>query len=259
MHETERLAAFFATLGRDGLPAVAVSAARTALRRVVEAASADPASRAVAALGERVAGAGSATVLATGALITAPWAAFANAVAAAGRPGRTADVAIVAAALACAQQAGADDDELLVAVVAGRECAARMAAACDESIAQFDRIAVYGATAATVAAGCALGLDRAQLVNALGVVGSMSGGVTEHRRYDRPFALERIQSYGWPAQSAVTAALLAQRGFTGPRSVLEGENGVCRSFSTAGDPRIEELIMGLDSRTFVSAGAGELS
>ncbi len=64
--------------------------------------------------------------------------------------------------------------------------------------------------------GLLLGLDAEGLQNALGIAGGMACGLTEYDHDPHGTMVKRLQGGGWPAQAGVTAAMLAQRGFTGP-------------------------------------------
>jgi 2-methylcitrate dehydratase PrpD len=55
------------------------------------------------------------------------------------------------------------------------------------------------------------------------------------------------------ARNGVTAAIMAQAGFTGVRDVLDGEHNVLVALST--EPRPEEMVAGLGSRFFVTETA----
>jgi 2-methylcitrate dehydratase PrpD len=84
--------------------------------------------------------------------------------------------------------------------------------------------AVFGAA---LAAGYLMGLDRAELISALGIAGSMSSGITE---YLTDGSSAKQVHMGWAAQSGIVAAELAAAGCTGPATVLEGRRGVLRLF-----------------------------
>src|SRR5262249_42582432 len=73
-----------------------------------------------------------------------------------------------------------------------------------------------------------------QLVDALGIVGSMAGGIIE---YLAEGAWTKRLHPGWAAQSGLRAARLARAGFLGPRTVFEGVHGLFHGFAhtTAGD------------------------
>jgi 2-methylcitrate dehydratase PrpD len=98
----------------------------------------------------------------------------------------------------------------------------------------FHPTAVFGAVGAAVGVATALGLDRRQTVDAMGVVGSMASGIIE---YLAEGASTKRMHAGWAAQSGLRAALLARAGFSGPRTVFEGAHGLFHGFAntTEGD------------------------
>jgi 2-methylcitrate dehydratase PrpD len=67
-----------------------------------------------------------------------------------------------------------------------------------------------------------------QHVNALGLAGSMAGGIIE---YLADGSWTKRLHPGWAAQSGLRAALMAQQGFVGPRTVFEGEHGLFHGFA----------------------------
>jgi 2-methylcitrate dehydratase PrpD len=87
---------------------------------------------------------------------------------------------------------------------------------------------------AAAGVGAARGLDARQIVDALGIAGSMAGGIIE---YLAEGAWTKRLHAGWAAQSGIRAALLARRGFVGPRTVFEGVHGLFHGFAhtTKGD------------------------
>ena len=68
----------------------------------------------------------------------------------------------------------------------------------------------------------------ARLVDALGIAGSMAGGIIE---YLAEGAWTKRMHPGWAAQSGLRAALLARAGFLGPRTVFEGVHGLFHGFA----------------------------
>src|SRR5262245_63566745 len=82
--------------------------------------------------------------------------------------------------------------------------------------------ALAGKFAAAAAAGKLYGLTEDELVRAFGICGSQAAGIIE---YLADGSWTKRLHPGWAAHAGVVAALLAQSGFTGPESVLEGEIG----------------------------------
>src|SRR5204863_205017 len=100
----------------------------------------------------------------------------------------------------------------------------------------------------TIAA-CAhlLVLDAAKMTNAIGIAGSLAGGLLEFAKGDGGM-VKRLH-LGRASEAGVLAASLAASGFTGPRTVLEGQFGFLRVFCT--EFEVAELTKGL-GRDFVT-------
>lgn len=152
---------------------------------------------------------------------------------------------IVATALSMGHALGAEDREVLRAVVLGCEAVVRIGSVVNPShrARGFHPTATCNPFGAAVAAGYLLGLDRQQLRWALGLAGSMAGGLYEFRHEG---AMLMALHGGMPAASGIDAAYLARAGFTGPSTVLEGPDGFFAAF--ADEVRPELLIPEPDAR-----------
>ncbi len=135
--------------------------------------------------------------------------------------------------------------DLILAVVCGYEAAYRVARASQRRIERFYWVSNRNIWGASAAAAKALKLSQGEFVCAFGIAGGMASGLWEFTHDQAGMMSKRLQGGGWPAYSGVTAALLAQRGFTGPASILEGESGFLQSFCTAGEPDTEALVRNL--------------
>ena len=137
---------------------------------------------------------------------------------------------IVPAALAVAQMTGASGADMLRAIVLGCEAVVRIGAVVNPShrARGYHPTATCNVFGAAIAAGHLLGLSKDKLANALGIAGSMSGGLYEYRHEG---SMLMALHAGWPSQSGIIAAQLAAKGFTGPSTVLEGPEGFFRAFS----------------------------
>jgi 2-methylcitrate dehydratase PrpD len=159
--------------------------------------------------------------------------------------------AVLPAALAAAEAAGADGALTVAALAAGGEICVRLGmASYDPRLRNsvfFDKglhaTSICGTVGAAVAAGLAYGLDARQLADAIGIACSMGAGVIEANRTGG--TVKRIHC-GWAAHCGVNAAQLAAGGVSGPPTVLEGRFGFLTAFlGDRWDPA--PLLAGLDA------------
>ena len=143
---------------------------------------------------------------------------------------------IVPAVLAACERHNPDGRMALIGIAVGTEVLCRLSLVVPKAVhkAGFHPTAVFGAMGAAAGVGAALGLNARQIVDALGIAGSMAGGIIE---YLAEGAWTKRLHAGWAAQSGIRAALLARGGFVGPRTVFEGVHGLFHGFAhtTEGD------------------------
>jgi 2-methylcitrate dehydratase PrpD len=187
---------------------------------------------------------GPCTAIGHGRTLTAAGAAFANGTAAHGEDFDDtfeggpvhAGAVIVPAVLAACERHNPDGHMALKGIAVGTEVLCRLSLVVPKAVhkAGFHPTAVFGAMGAAAGVGAALGLNARQIVDALGIAGSMAGGIIE---YLAEGAWTKRLHAGWAAQSGIRAALLARGGFVGPRTVLEGVHGLFHGFAhtTNGD------------------------
>src|SRR5918996_2092246 len=122
-------------------------------------------------------------------------------------------------ALAAAEAQRADGKAFLTAFVAACEVMSRIGVPAGNALEKrgFHAPGLTGTFGAAVAAGRLLGLDEKQMVHALGIAGSYSGGLMEFSRCREGAMIKRLH-LGKAADGGVTAASLARRGFAGPES-----------------------------------------
>ncbi len=137
---------------------------------------------------------------------------------------------IVPAVLAACERHNPDGRAALLGIAAGVEtmCRLSLVAPTRTHKAGFHPTAIFGAMGAAAGVGAALGLGERQLVDALGVAGSMASGIIEYLAEGT--WTKRIHA-GWAAQSGLRAAMLARAGFSGPRTVFEGAHGLFHGFA----------------------------
>ena len=143
---------------------------------------------------------------------------------------------IVPAVLAACERHNPDGRMALIGIAVGTEVLCRLSLVVPKAVhkAGFHPTAVFGAMGAAAGVGAALGLGARQIVDALGIAGSMAGGIIEYLAEGT--WTKRLHA-GWAAQSGIRAALLARAGFVGPRTVFEGTHGLFQGFAhtTHGD------------------------
>ncbi len=143
---------------------------------------------------------------------------------------------IVPAVLAACERHKPDGRMALIGIAMGTEVLCRLSLVVPKAVhkAGFHPTAVFGVMGAAAGVAAALGLNAKQIVDALGIAGSMAGGIIE---YLAEGAWTKRLHAGWAAQSGLRAALLARAGFVGPRTVFEGVHGLFNGFAhtTAGE------------------------
>ena len=249
---SEALAAHFVGLTAASLPASLLEQARTLVLDylgVAVAGSQSESGHIAARFAAETGGRPESTVFGRTERVPAVHAAFANAISSHSLELDDVDVLalfhfsppVVSAALAAAEREHASGDAFLSAVAAGCEMMARASAATNPSLRDrgYHTTPVCGVFGAAVAAGRLIGLDRDQMVSALGLAGAQASGLMEmygpsmHKRFNP----------GPSARNGVTAAVMAQMGFTGAATIFDGERGFCRAFSDGFD--LDALTRGL--------------
>jgi 2-methylcitrate dehydratase PrpD len=140
--------------------------------------------------------------------------------------------AIVPAVLAAAEQLALAGRDAARAIAVGCEVMCRLCLVAPKRVHQagFHPTAVFGALGAAAAVGTALRLEERAWWNALGIAGSMASGIIE---YLAEGAWTKRMHPGWAAQAGYRAARMAQSGFTGPRTLFDGEHGFFHAFANS--------------------------
>lgn len=142
---------------------------------------------------------------------------------------------VYSAALAAAEYAGSNGKQLLTALAAGCEMMERASKATNPSLRNrgFHTTPTCGVFGATVAAAKALKLSHGKLVSALGLAGAQASGLME--MYGP--SMQKRFNPGPTARNGVTAARIAQLGFTGADTIFEGERGFLKAFTDNARPQ----------------------
>lgn len=131
-------------------------------------------------------------------------------------------VPVLSAVLAVGEKLRISGQESLLAYILGVEVECRIADAISPRHYQsgFHSTATVGALGAAMAAGKILGLKEELLARALGIAASMASGLRENFG-----TMTKPLHAGRAAESGVTAAQLAERGFTSAVNILEAKRG----------------------------------
>ncbi len=199
---------------------------------------------------EETAGTGPATVVGTGGKLDVVSAALANALMIRCMdyndiywkqdPSHPSD--IFPAALACGERAGADGRELIVGLVLGHEFEMRFCEAAFPGIRERGwHHATLTAFVSPMVAARMLHLSWEQMQHAIGISASRQvtlGAVTAGKLTMMKNTVDPMAT-----QSGVLAALMAEKGYTGPEHVVDGKEGLTHCFGP--DWKLEVLTEGL--------------
>jgi len=158
---------------------------------------------------------------------------------------------IVPAVLAAAQARGLPGRQVLKGLAVGIEVMCRLGLVVQKGVhsAGFHPTGVLGTMAAAAGVAAACDLPARSTVNALGIAGSMAGGIIE---YLSDGTWTKRMHAGWAAQNGLRAAAMAQAGFTGPATVFEGRHGLLHGFAPSVDPDLSILTGGLGETWWAS-------
>lgn len=170
--------------------------------------------------------------------ISAPYAAFANAIQ--GYAFDYADdhnesnchpsVATIPASLALGQKLHSTGKELIEAIALGNEVVCRLGASfLGKTYYQgFHPTSTCGVFGVAISAAKLLKLDFKKTVWSLGIAGSQAAGIMEWNAEGS--YTKRLQA-GHPAMCGLLSAMLSGKGFNGPSSIFEGEGGFLNAYS----------------------------
>ncbi len=137
---------------------------------------------------------------------------------------------VVPAVLAAAQQVKPTFDVLAKSVVIGYDICLRISSAIHPSsrLRGFHNTPLAGIFGACAAVSFLYELDKEEVQNAFGVAASFAGGLFAFLGSNAE--VKRIHP-GQAARDAILAVELVKKGLTGPKSVLECENGIFQAFA----------------------------
>jgi 2-methylcitrate dehydratase PrpD len=144
-------------------------------------------------------------------------------------------VVIFPAALATSEMVRGAGKKFIEAVVLGYEVMIRLGRALGAQNSYkrgFHPTGTCGSFGASVVVSKIMGLKQEGMTSALGIAGSQAAGSME---YLAQGAWTKRFHPGWAALSGMVAAQLAQKGFRGPTSIIEGRDGFLHSYSDGAD------------------------
>ena len=162
---------------------------------------------------------------------------------------------VVPAALAMAEREGNSGTELLNAVTLGYDLCCRflLALGADQVRASHRSAEGTSSTLGAVGAAAALArLDEKGMRHALSYAAQQVSGVWSWVR-DAEHVEKAFDFSGMGARNGVTAAIMAQMGFSGVWDVFDGEHNALIALSV--DPKPEEMVAGLGRRYFITETA----
>lgn len=243
---TTMLAAFAAELDFDALPAEVVAKAKALMRdglgnQLAASVVAEPARTAIGLL-EEFGGSPQASVTGYDLKLPVPFAALANAMLGHGvelddahRDALTkSGSSLVPSAVASGEFRRSSGRETIVALVVGYELMIRIGLAMQPSHRKrgFHTSGTVAAIATAAVAGRQLALEATAMNYALGLGAMQAAGIQAY--LDDP-CMAKPLSPGKGAFNGTFAAMLAARGFTGPRTALEGREGFFNAYADSVD------------------------
>lgn len=155
----------------------------------------------------------------------------------------------VPVALAVGEREGSTGRQVLTALLAGEDIAARLAFGSGFDVySGQDNTGTVNGVGATVTACLLMGLDEERTRNALGLVVNQLAG-TVASIFDHASAFKLPMAFA--ARNAITAAEMAAAGVTGPADPLGGRFGFLQTYCTDPDPDV--MVEGLGEEFYADA------
>ena len=148
----------------------------------------------------------------------------------------------VPAPLAVGEEHGISGKDYILSVAVACEVILRFGGAAGYSVIErgFHEVSVEGPLGAAAGVGKLLGIGEDKLLNAISIAGSHASGTLEYAQTGGD--VKRLHA-GIGAVGGIRSALLAQRGLTGPPTILEGKRGLFQAFANTYDA--SKVIEGL--------------
>ncbi len=156
---------------------------------------------------------------------------------------------VLPAALPIAEKLGSSGKDLILAVALGNEVISRIGASVHTitGVSMAKTYSVFKIWGAVAAVGKLMNLNSSELMNAMGLAYTQ-GGCDNQMFVDGVLKI-RLQ-HAFVADSAIKSCLLAKKGLTGTRNILEGEKGFYSAFFPRNDKKW--VLEGLDEKHFIA-------
>jgi 2-methylcitrate dehydratase PrpD len=253
MKPTEILADFLTRTSLEEIPEEAFQRSKWAILDVIAVTFAGlqhEVGKTIVSFAKEMGGRPAATILGDGFRTSAPWAAYANGTLAhaldyddlnfnmIGHP----TAPVFSALLAVGEQMEASGKEMLLAYILGVEVECKLGLAINKTHYHlgWHPTATLGTFGATAACGKLIKLNKDQTIMALGVAGSQASALKQNFG-----TMTKPLHIGQAAKNGVLSALLASRGWTADREILEGHFGFCNLFAGRGAYDLKDMTENL--------------
>src|SRR5438128_3620161 len=163
--------------------------------------------------------------------------------------------AVVPAALAMAEREDRSGEQLLRAVALGYDLCCRLLMALGPDHVRATHRSAEGISSTFGAVGAAAllaRLDERGMRHAVSYAAQQVSGIWSWER-DTEHVEKAFDFAGMGARNGITAAMMAQAGFTGVPDVLDGEHNALQALSR--EPQPEQMVAGLGTRFFITETA----
>ncbi|MDI6754339.1 MAG: MmgE/PrpD family protein [Thermodesulfobacteriota bacterium] len=163
-------------------------------------------------------------------------------------------VPVLPAALAMGEELGASGRKVLEAFLIGVEVETKLGAGINPHLFEggWHPTAILGAMGAAAASAKLLKLSLEKVCFTLGIAASLASGLRQNFG-----SMTKPLHAGHAAQNGVTAAKLAQKGFTADREIVEAKLGYANAFAGAGKYDLNKIVANLGQPfDIISPGVG---
>ncbi len=249
---SSKLAEFVANLSIDDIPTPVVEKAKVTVLDTIGCALSgfsSPATKAALGVVEQIGGRGEASIIGFKEKTSCMNAAFVNGIMSkcydfdGPQIGGHNSPIMIPLTFALAERQNLSGKEVVEGIVAGIEVMGRVSKALgpEHQVPHgFHKTSTSGVFGAAASAGKMLKLNQKQMTDALGIAGSCVGGTDSYMQPGG--AWTNSLHCGKPASDGILCAMLAQEGFTGPRWILEGIDGILQAYSPRGTTDAGALV-----------------